>query len=137
MAEKSLKGRERLSKAFKEQSPTSSTRPKPPTPRVSMMLKSDSFRLAKKAASASYLDFLMRKNGNFLEVQTRVPGTTVLEWHDSGAGFTCLNSILLLESVFSNTHSFLVLVVQKNIDLHLFFKGGKYKVPIACQSCDW
>lgn len=50
---------EELCKALKENSPTSSTRPKPPTPRVSMMLKSDSFRLAKKAASASYLDFLM------------------------------------------------------------------------------
>lgn len=54
----------------KKRSPTSSTLPKPPTPRVSMMLKSDSFRLAKKAASASYLEVLRRKNGNFLEVQT-------------------------------------------------------------------
>lgn len=34
---------------------TSSTRPKPPTPSVSMMLKSVSFRLEKKAFSASYL----------------------------------------------------------------------------------
>lgn len=102
---KSRKGRERLPKAFKEQWPTSSTRPKPPTPRVSMMLKSDSFRLAKKAASASYLDFLMRKNGNLLEVQTRVPRTTVAGWQDCGTGFTCLHSILLLESVFSHTHT--------------------------------
>lgn len=34
---------------------TSSTRPKPPTPSVSMMLKSVSFRLEKNAFSASYL----------------------------------------------------------------------------------
>lgn len=34
---------------------TSSTRPKPPTPRVSMMLKSAKLRLKKKAFSASYL----------------------------------------------------------------------------------
>lgn len=71
-----MREEEGLPRARKEESPTSSTRPKPPTPRVSMMLKSDSFRLAKKAASASYLDFLMRKNGNFLEVQTREPRTT-------------------------------------------------------------
>lgn len=115
------KRRERLSKAFKEQRPTSSTLPNPPTPRVSMMLKSDSFRLAKKAASASYLDFLMRKNGNFLEVQTRVPRTTVAEWQDCGTGFTCWHSILLLESVFSHTHTVLVPRVQQNIDLHLLF----------------
>lgn len=48
--------------------PTSSTRPKPPTPNVSMMLKSTSFRLEKKAFSASYLHFLKWKKGNFLEV---------------------------------------------------------------------
>ena len=48
--------------------PTSSTRPKPPTPNVSMMLKSTSFRLQKKAFSASYLHFLKWKKGNFLEV---------------------------------------------------------------------
>lgn len=36
---------------------TSSTRPNPPTPRVSMMLKSERFRLEKKAFSASYLKF--------------------------------------------------------------------------------
>lgn len=35
--------------------PTSSTRPKPPTPRVSMMLKSARLRLKKNAFSASYL----------------------------------------------------------------------------------
>jgi len=35
--------------------PTSSTRPNPPTPRVSMMLKSARLRLKKKAFSASYL----------------------------------------------------------------------------------
>lgn len=35
--------------------PTSSTRPKPPTPSVSMMLKSARLRLKKKAFSASYL----------------------------------------------------------------------------------
>lgn len=34
---------------------TSSTRPKPPTPRVSMMLKSARLRLKKNAFSASYL----------------------------------------------------------------------------------
>ncbi len=48
--------------------PTSSTLPKPPTPKVSMMLKSTSFRLEKKAFSASYLHFLKWKKGNFLEV---------------------------------------------------------------------
>lgn len=47
---------------------TSSTRPNPPTPKVSMMLKSASFRLEKKAFSASYLHFLKWKKGNFLEV---------------------------------------------------------------------
>lgn len=35
---------------------TSSTRPKPPTPRVSMMLKSVNLRLEKKAFSASCLE---------------------------------------------------------------------------------
>lgn len=131
---KSRTGRERLSKAFTEQWPTSSTRPKPPTPRVSMMLKSDSFRLAKKAASASYLDFLMRKNGNFLEVQTRVPRTTVAEWQDCGTGFTCLHSILLLESVFAHTHTVLVPLVQRNIDLFalvtFFSKEKNTKYPL-------
>lgn len=48
--------------------PTSSTLPNPPTPKVSMMLKSTSFRLEKKAFSASYLHFLKWKKGNFLEV---------------------------------------------------------------------
>lgn len=99
-----------------------------------MMLKSDSFRLAKKAASASYLDFLMRKNGNFLEVQTRVPRTTAVEWQDCGTGFTCLHSILLWESVFPHTHTLLVPRVQQNIDLHLclfvFSKEKNTKYPL-------
>ena len=103
-----------------------------------MMLKSDSFRLAKKAASASYLEFLMRKNGNFLEVQTRVPRTTVPEWHDCETGFTCLNSILPLESVFSHTHNFffLVPVVQNNLDLSLFFQSRKIQ-STHCMPVMW
>lgn len=135
---KKLKKKTGLSKAFKEWLPTSSTRPKPPTPRVSMMLKSDSFRLAKKAASASYLEFLMRKNGNFLEVQTRVPRTTVPEWHDCETGFTCLNSILLLESAFSHTHTFffLVPVVQNNLDLSLYFQSRKIQ-STHCMPVMW
>lgn len=122
-----MREEEGLPRARKEEPPTSSTRPKPPTPRVSMMLKSDSFRLAKKAASASYLDFLMRKNGNFLEVQTREPRTTDPEWQDCGSGFTCSNSILLLESMSPPKHNCLVPVVQNNQDLHLFSKENKTK----------
>lgn len=43
---------------------TSSTRPKPPTPSVSMMLKSLSFRLEKKAFSASYLEIKTQGHGH-------------------------------------------------------------------------
>lgn len=42
--------------------PTSSTRPKPPTPRVSMMLKSARLRLKKNAFSASYLASREKRN---------------------------------------------------------------------------
>ena len=135
---KKLKKKTGLSKAFKEWLPTSSTRPKPPTPRVSMMLKSDSFRLAKKAASASYLEFLMRKNGNFLEVQTRVPRTTVPEWHDCETGFTCLNSILLLESAFSHTHNFFFFgpSCAEYLDLSFYFQSRKIQ-STHCMPVMW
>lgn len=42
--------------------PTSSTRPNPPTPRVSMMLKSARLRLKKNAFSASYLASREKQN---------------------------------------------------------------------------
>lgn len=50
---------------------TNSTRPNPPTPRVSMMLKSDRCRLKKNAFSASCLHDTKRRNGKRLEEFTR------------------------------------------------------------------
>lgn len=45
---------------------TNSTRPNPPTPSVSMMLKSDRCRLKKNAFSASYLHDTKQRNGKCL-----------------------------------------------------------------------
>lgn len=83
-----------------------------------MMLKSDSFRLAKKAASASYLDFFMRKNGNFLEVQTWALRNTVPAWHECGTAFTCLISILYLRVCFYSRSSFHWSQLEHNSNLH-------------------
>lgn len=96
-----------------------------------MMLKSDSFRLAKKAASASYLGFFMRKNGNFLEVQTWVLRNTVPEWHERGTAFTCLNAILSLTVCFYSHSSFCWSQSQHCSDAQVF-QVRKANVPSAC-----